>query len=143
MTRDTRRQPTRFKISECSTGVFARENGGGFLTDHFPDSYKAVWDFHGQKATSRHIPGVSYTGITHPGLFGTAPSAGLLASWNAREQALIDTDPHRVPALALPPLAHNALAGQLVGEDAAKVSSTGFDGGCDYPLGAETGAVVW
>jgi formamidase len=107
------------------TGVFARENGGGFLTDHFPDSYKAVWDFHGQTATSRHIPGVSYTGITHPGLFGTAPSTELLARWNAREQALIDTDPHRVPALALPPLAHNALAGQLVGEDAAKVAREG------------------
>jgi formamidase len=107
------------------TGVFSRDNGGGFLTDHFPDSYKAVWDFHGQQATSRHIPGVRYTGITHPGLFGTAPSADLLARWNAREQALIDTDPHRVPALALPPLAENALAGQLTGEDAARVAREG------------------
>jgi formamidase len=107
------------------TGIFDRENGGGFLTDHFPDSYKAVWDFHGQTATSRHLPGVSYTGITHPGLFGTAPSAALLAQWNAREQALIDTDPHRVPALALPPLEQNALAGLLVGEDAAKVGREG------------------
>jgi formamidase len=107
------------------TGIFDRENGGGFLTDHFPDSYKAIWDFHGQTATSRHIPGVRYTGITHPGLFGTAPSSGLLATWNAREQALIDTDPHRVPALALPPLEQNALAGQLVGEDAAAVAREG------------------
>ena len=57
------------------TGIFAKANGGGFLTDHFPDAYKAIWDFHGQDATSRHIPGVRYTGITHPGLFGTAPSA--------------------------------------------------------------------
>ena len=54
------------------TGIFAKANGGGFLTDHFPDAYKAIWDFHGQDATSRHIPGVRYTGITHPGLFGTA-----------------------------------------------------------------------
>jgi formamidase len=107
------------------TGVFARENGGGFLTDQFPDSYKAVWDFHGQQATSRHIPGVRYTGITHPGLLGTAPSADLLARWNAREQALIDTDPHRVPALALPPLEHNALSGQLTGEEADKVAREG------------------
>jgi formamidase len=82
------------------TGVFAKVNGGGFLTDHFPDAYKAIWDFHGQEATSRHIPGVRYTGITHPGLFGTAPSAELLAEWNRREQALIDTDPDRVPPLA-------------------------------------------
>jgi formamidase len=107
------------------TGVFARENGGGFLTDQFPDSYKAVWDFHGQQATSRHIPGVRYTGITHPGLLGTAPSADLLARWNAREQALIDTDPHRVPALALPPLEHNALSGRLTGEEADKVAREG------------------
>jgi len=107
------------------TGVFARENGGGFLTDQFPDSYKAVWDFHGQQATSRHIPGVRYTGITHPGLLGTAPSADLLASWNAREQALIDTDPHRVPALALPPLAQNALSGRLTGEEADAVAREG------------------
>ena len=39
------------------TGIFAKANGGGFLTDHFPDAYKAIWDFHGQDATSRHIPG--------------------------------------------------------------------------------------
>lgn len=107
------------------TGVFARDNGGGFLTDQFPDSYKAVWDFHGQQATSRHIPGVRYTGITHPGLFGTAPSAGLLARWNAREQALIDTDPHRVPALALPPLADNALAGTASDEVGRRIAAEG------------------
>ncbi|MEV3907142.1 MULTISPECIES: formamidase [Streptomyces] len=107
------------------TGVFARDNGGGFLTDHFPDSYKAVWDFHGQQATSRHIPGVRYTGITHPGLFGTAPSAELLARWNAREQALIDTDPHRVPALALPPLADNALAGTASGDVGRRIAAEG------------------
>ncbi|WP_405467917.1 formamidase [Streptomyces canus] len=107
------------------TGVFARDNGGGFLTDHFPDSYKAVWDFHGQQATSRHIPGVRYTGITHPGLFGTAPSAELLARWNAREQALIDTDPHRVPALALPPLADNALAGTASDDAGRRIAAEG------------------
>jgi formamidase len=107
------------------TGVFARDNGGGFLTDHFPDSYKAVWDFHGQTATSRHIPGVRYTGITHPGLFGTAPSAELLARWNARERALIATDPYRVPALALPPSEENALAGLAVGDAADQIARDG------------------
>ena len=96
------------------TGVFAKVNGGGFLTDHFPDAYKAIWDFHGQDATSRHLPGVRYTGITHPGLFGTAPSAELLAEWNRREQALIDKDPDRVPPLALPPLEDGTLAGHTV-----------------------------
>ncbi|GAA1090341.1 formamidase [Nocardiopsis composta] len=107
------------------TGIFSRANGGGFLTDRFPDAYKAVWDFHGQKATSRHVPGVEFTGITHPGLFGTAPSHDLLARWNARERALIATDPDRVPPLALPPLEDGVLAGALSGEAAAEVGRTG------------------
>ena len=68
-------------------------------------------------ATSRHVPGVSFTGIVHPGLMGTAPSADLLDKWNAREQALIDTDPHRVPPLALPPQPDSAILGTLTGDD--------------------------
>jgi formamidase len=95
------------------TGIFATINGGGFLTDQYPEAYKTIWDFHGQQATSRHIPGVRYTGITHPGLFGTAPSAELLTKWNERERALIAEDPDRVPPLALPPEPHEALAGTL------------------------------
>lgn len=95
------------------TGIFAKVNGGGFLTDEFPDAYKAVWDFQGQHATSRHLPGVRFTGITHPGIVGTAPSAELLRRWNEREGALIATDPDRVPPLALPPEPHNALLGSL------------------------------
>src|SRR5215207_1270430 len=99
------------------TGVFATENGGGFLTEQFPDAYKVIWDFRGGVATSRHVPSVSFTGIVHPGLMGTAPSAELLARWNAREQALIDTDPQRVPPLALPPLPDSAILGSLSGAD--------------------------
>lgn len=38
------------------TGIFPKKNGGGFLTDYFPDAHKAVWDLHGIYATSRHIP---------------------------------------------------------------------------------------
>ena len=37
------------------TGIFDRNNGGGFLTDQFPEARKAFWDFHGIYATSRHI----------------------------------------------------------------------------------------
>jgi formamidase len=55
------------------TGMFATKNGGGFLTEWFPDAYKVVWDFRGGVAISRHVPGVSYVGIVHPGLMGTAP----------------------------------------------------------------------
>ncbi|MCG5217030.1 formamidase [Streptosporangium sp. KLBMP 9127] len=107
------------------TGVFAKVNGGGYLTDYFPDAYKAIWDFHGVVATSRHLPGIRYTGITHPGLFGTAPSAELLAGWNRREQALIDTNPGRVPPLGLPPLADNAIAGTATGEVADRIAREG------------------
>jgi formamidase len=107
------------------TGVFATQNGGGFLTEQFPDAYKVIWDFRGQVATSRHIPGVSYTGIVHPGLMGTAPSAALLAKWTARETALIATDPNRVPPLALPPLADSAILGSLSGADFDRVAAEG------------------
>jgi formamidase len=107
------------------TGIFAKANGGGFLTDYFPDAYKAIWDFHGQQATSRHLPGVRYTGITHPGLFGVAPSAELLTRWNNRERALIDTDPNRVPPLALAPLEQNTLAGTANGSDAQAIARDG------------------
>lgn len=107
------------------TGIFAKKNGGSFLTDQFPDAYKAVWDFKGQTATSRHIPGVSFTGIIHPGLMGTAPSQELLNTWNQREAALIATDPERVPPLALPPEPDHAILGTLTGADFDRVASEG------------------
>src|SRR5699024_10737540 len=59
------------------TGIFARENGGGFLTEHYPNAGKAVWDFHGRYATSRHLPGVRIASNVHAGLSGCAPSAQL------------------------------------------------------------------
>jgi formamidase len=109
------------------TGIFAHENGGGFLTDVFPNAAKAIWDFSGIYATSRHIPGVRFAGLTHPGLIGCAPSHELLATWNAREQALIDTDPDRVPPLANPPLTDNALLGQVSSgsPDYARIAAEG------------------
>lgn len=105
------------------TGIFAKRNGGGFLTEQFPDAYKAIWDFSGQRTTSRHVPGVEYTGIVHPGLMGTAPSTKLLATWNAREGALIATDPHRVPPLALPPEPEDAILGSLSGDAFARAAA--------------------
>lgn len=71
------------------TGTFHKDNGGGFLTDHYPQATKACWDFEGVYCCSRHIPGVRFAGIIHPGLIGTAPSAELLAMWNEREAALV------------------------------------------------------
>jgi formamidase len=71
------------------TGTFHKDNGGGFLTDHYPEASKAIWDFEGVYCKSRHIPGVRFAGLIHPGLIGTAPSAELLKMWNDREKALV------------------------------------------------------
>ncbi|CAN6562866.1 unnamed protein product [Malus baccata var. baccata] len=38
------------------TATFDRENGGCFLTDHFPSATKAIWYFEGIYAYSPHIP---------------------------------------------------------------------------------------
>lgn len=107
------------------TGIFAKSNGGGFLTDQYPDAYKAVWDFTGQVATSRHIPEVAFEGIIHPGLMGTAPSAELLKKWNKREGDLIATDPHRVPPLALPPESEGAILGGVPAGDFDRIAAEG------------------
>jgi len=107
------------------TGIFARTNGGCFLTDHFPDAHKAVWDLKGVFATSRHLPDVRFVGIPHPGLIGCAPSHDLLNRWNKRERDLINTDPNRVPPLALPPLENNAVMGSLQGTDYTHAAQEG------------------
>jgi len=95
------------------TGIFARENGGGFLTEHFPQARKAVWDFHGVYTSSPQIPRVEFAGIMHPGLIGCLPSHQLLKTWNDREGALVATNPNRVPALATLPFAKTAHLGRM------------------------------
>lgn len=76
------------------TATFDRENGGGFLTDHFPSATKAIWYFEGIYAYSPHIPGVRFPGLTHPGVVGTAPSLELLHIWNEREKKLLEDGPN-------------------------------------------------
>jgi formamidase len=78
--------------SFCFYSVFVKENGGGFLTEHYPCASKAIWDLEGIYCSSRHIPGVRFAGLIHPGLIGTAPSAELLDMWNSREKALVDEE---------------------------------------------------
>eukprot|EP00898_Chlorokybus_atmophyticus_P003375 jgi/Chlat1/4038/Chrsp26S04090 len=103
------------------TGTFDRDNGGGFLTDHFPSATKAVWYFDGIYAYSRHIPGVRFAGMIHPGLIGTAPSAELLEMWNKREWDLVEAGPESVTLgsvchtrpLACLPTAQGALVGTV------------------------------
>lgn len=92
------------------TGTFHKDNGGGFLTDHYPEATKACWDFEGVYCSSRHIPGVRFAGLIHPGLIGTAPSKELLDMWNTREaqlQAELGTDREKTlcGCLATRPLA--------------------------------------
>lgn len=107
------------------TGIFDRANGGGFLTDTFPTAGKVIWDFHGRYATSRHLPGVRLASNVHPGLSGCAPSEAMLAEWNRRERALIDTEPNRVPPLALAPREAGALAGTATGAARDRVAQEG------------------
>lgn len=104
------------------TGIFAKENGGGFLTEHYPDARKACWGFSGIFANSRHIPRVEFAGIMHPGLIGCLPSKDLLDTWNRREKELFDTNPERVPPLCALPYAETAHLGRMspgVAKDAA------------------------
>jgi formamidase len=107
-------------------GFFSRQNGGGFLTDHFPQAQKSIWDFEGLFTRSRHVPGVRYAGLIHPGLIGCLPDRKMLDIWNAREKALVDTDPNRVPPLAaLPDGGRTAHMGKLTGEARDKAAAEG------------------
>ncbi|MGC9505547.1 formamidase [Baaleninema sp.] len=109
------------------TGIFARDNGGGFLTDHFPEAAKAIWDLQGIYTSSRHIPGVRFAGITHPGLIGCAPSHELLAEWNRREKALVDKGgppwKPQVPPLAALPNPDKAILGKLASSEFDRVAA--------------------
>ncbi|MED1725745.1 formamidase [Brevibacillus parabrevis] len=103
-------------------GIFAKENGGSFLVDHYPTAAKSIWDFHGIYTSSRHLPGVKFPGILHPGLIGTAPSHQLLDRWNRRERDLVLTDPERVPPLANLPTPHSAVLGSLKGAEFERIA---------------------
>lgn len=103
--------------SHLTTGT----NGGGlFANDFDTKACKAIWNFEGVYATSRHIPGVRFAGIPHPGLIGTAPSQELLNTWNKRERGLIAANPGAVPDVALPPESKGAYVGQNLPDDVRK-----------------------
>lgn len=107
-------------------GVFHKSNGGGFLDRFYPECAKAIFDFHGIHATSRHIPHVKFTGLVHPGIMGTAPSAEILREWNARESKLKEEiqDQHDTPVAQLPE-AKGANCGSASGELKEKIASEG------------------
>ncbi|MFT6154267.1 MAG: formamidase [Bermanella sp.] len=99
-------------------GFFSKQNGGGFLDEHFPEAQKSIWDFNGMFTSSRHIPGVEFAGLIHPGLIGTLPSKEMLDIWNKREKELYDTDPDRVPTLACLPYGETAHMGRMKPDEA-------------------------
>ncbi|KAG8405095.1 hypothetical protein J3459_022233 [Metarhizium acridum] len=109
------------------TGVFDRDNGGGFLDRHYPRAAKAIWDFDGIYCSSRHVPGVRFAGLIHPGILGCAPSAQVLAEWNRREAELISVCAQSMPGqtVAQPPNELNAHAGQADGELRARIAREG------------------
>lgn len=105
------------------TGIFAKNNGGGFLDELYPKPAKAIWDFEGIFCSSRHIPGVRFAGLIHPGILGCAPSADVLQTWNEREAELISTHTHLDRNVALPPnpqSVHAGSASQSVKEEVGR-----------------------
>lgn len=106
-------------------GFFSKKNGGGFLTEHFPYAQKSIWDIKGMFTESRHVPGVKYAGLIHPGLIGCLPDKKMLDTWNAREIDFINTQPDRVPPLGCPPSAPTAHMGRLKGNAAEKAAAEG------------------
>ena len=129
----------------CShdSGIFAKENGGGFLDEIYPKPYesfyliaslpdsdlnhraKAIWDFEGINCSSRHIPGVKFAGLIHPGILGCAPSAEVLKTWNEREAGLIKACSHMDRDVALPPEPKNIHAGSAGADIKEKIGKEG------------------
>jgi formamidase len=106
-------------------GFFSKKNGGGFLTEHFPLAQKSIWDISGLFTHSRHVPGVSFAGLIHPGLIGCLPDKPMLEKWNKREVDFIATNPTRVPPLANPPFAGTAHMGRMKGSAREAAAATG------------------
>ena len=97
-------------------GFFSKKNGGGFLTEHFPQAQKSIWDFHGMFTSSRHVPGVKLRRPDPPRpdrLPARPEDAGDV------EQARAGADRHRPrprAGLANPPFAGTAHMGKLTGD---------------------------
>jgi formamidase len=106
-------------------GFFSKKNGGGFLTEHFPEAQKSIWDIKGMFTESRHVPGVKYAGLIHPGLIGCLPDRAMLDTWNTREVDFINTQPDRVPPLGAPPTTKSAHMGKMSGEARDKAAAEG------------------
>ncbi|KAK9454866.1 Acetamidase/Formamidase [Dipodascopsis uninucleata] len=107
--------------------IFDKQNGGGFLDSHYPNAAKAIWDFEGIFCSSRHIPGVRFPGLIHPGIMGCMPSQELLDTWNKREAELVDfhTKAGTDRTVANLPLAKCSHAGAASEDVSKKVADEG------------------
>ena len=131
--------------------IFDKRNGGGFLDEEYPQAAKgerevevevdrrkrmpltegggggiAIWDLEGIFCSSRHIPGVRFPGLIHPGIMGCAPSAELLAEWTRRESELVATSElTKSRVVALLPESKSLHAGSATGELKAKIAREG------------------
>jgi formamidase len=97
---------------------------------------KAIWDFEGINCSSRHIPGVKFAGLIHPGILGCAPSPEVLATWNEREGGLIKACAHMDRDVAMPPEPKNVHAGTA---DATLKETVGKEGARTIPGRPEHG----
>jgi len=96
------------------TAVLDREMGAGLLGKEYPEARKAIWDINGIYASSRHIEGVRFAGLMHPGVIGCAPSAEMLAKWNHRERTLQRIRTDGFLRTVMTPERDGALLGQLM-----------------------------
>jgi len=122
---------------------------GGFLADYYPTPAKAVWDIEGIYATSRHIPGVRFAGIPHPGLIGCAPSHSLLQEWNRREKQLVNEMTPKLVAMLPDPtralvgsIFPDSLRQQVQSEAARTIPPRENGGNCDIK-NLSKGSVVY
>lgn len=118
-------------------GIFAKENGGGFLDSHYPKAAKAIFDFEGIYCTSRHIPGVKFPGICHPGIIGVAPSHDVLKEWNTRESQLVNENPEADFVMANLPNDKGVFAGTKASKEV--IESVKFNGARTIPGRPENG----
>lgn len=80
------------EVLECRPAAFGytvQIPGFGFLREQFPTPFLVRWEIDGGRAVSADLPGVTIPGAPFPGTIGVAPSAELLATATAREQALL------------------------------------------------------
>ena len=95
------------------------------MDEIYPRAAKAIWDFEGIHCSSRHIPGVRFAGLIHPGILGCAPSQKVLDEWNRREAELISACSHMDRDVAQPPNPTNVHATTANGHVKEKIAQEG------------------